>query len=205
MLVVTILRNQSCVFVRAQTGLIDEKDGLFAHDWIARTHHPLSQKVHVNRGGSLPRKPPNVYAKDVGPGKVYSTNEWEVVAATAEHVQPYLDSLAYRFETPGGSIVFTGDTQPCESVQKLATNADVMFCMCWDEQSIMDENGEHEGQCGTDGAATMAMNAGVKKLVLVHIGPHLSNQNVKNTSSKSISQIYDGEIVFADEIMSINI
>ena len=186
-------------------GILDRDDGIFAHDWIARINHPLSQKVHLNRGGTLPRKPPSVHAKDIGPGKVYSTNEWEVVAATAEHVQPYLDSLAYRFETPGGSIVFTGDTQPCESVQQLAANADVMFCMCWDEQTIMNKNGEHEGQCGTDGAAIMAMNAGVKKLVLVHIGPHLSDPNVKSISARSLSQIYDGEIVFADELMSINI
>ncbi len=186
-------------------GILDKDEGVFAHDWIARINHPLSQKVHVNRGGSLPRKPPNVFAKDISPGKVYSTNKWEVIAATAEHVQPYLDSLAYRFETPDGSIVFTGDTQPCESVQKLATEADIMFCMCWDEQSIMDQNGEHEGQCGTEGAVTMAANAGVKKLVLVHIGPHLSDPIVKNRNANSLSNLYDGEIVFADEMMSIKI
>ena len=37
------------------TGILDESEGLFAHDWIARVNHPLSQKVHTNRGGSLPR------------------------------------------------------------------------------------------------------------------------------------------------------
>ena len=150
-------------------GILDEKDGLFAHDWIARVNHPLSQKIHVNRGGTLPRKPPNVIAKDVGPGKVYTAKNWEVYAAPGEHVQPYLDSLAYRFETPDGSIVFTGDTQPCDSVTNLANNADMMLCMCWDEQSVMDETGESSGQCGTEGAAAMAQEAGVKRLVLVHI------------------------------------
>ena len=184
-------------------GILDKEEGLFAHDWIARVNHPLSQRIHVNRGGTLPRKPPHVQAKDVGPGKVHSGKDWEVTAASAEHVQPYLDSLAYRFETPNGSIVFTGDTQPCESVETLAHEADMLLCMCWDEQSVMDESGEAGGQCGTEGAAKMAQRAGVKKLVLVHIGPHLSQDEVKTRSVNELSKIYEGEIVFADEMMSL--
>ena len=184
-------------------GILDKEEGLFAHDWIARVNHPLSQRIHVNRGGTLPRKPPYVQAKDVGPGKVHSGKDWEVTAASAEHVQPYLDSLAYRFETSNGSIVFTGDTQPCESVETLAHEADMLPCMCWDEQSVMDESGEAGGQCGTEGAAKMAQSAGVKKLVLVHIGPHLSQDEVKTRSVNELSKIYEGEIVFADEMMSL--
>ena len=190
---------------RITEGILDKEEGLFAHDWIARVNHPLSQRIHVNRGGTLPRKPPYVQAKDVGPGKVHSGKDWEVTAASAEHVQPYLDSLAYRFETPNGSIVFTGDTQPCESVQTLAHEADMLLCMCWDEQSVMDESGEAGGQCGTEGAAKMAQNAGVKKLVLVHIGPHLSQDEVKTRSATELSKIYEGEIVFADEMMSLEL
>ncbi|MCH2508464.1 MAG: MBL fold metallo-hydrolase, partial [Dehalococcoidia bacterium] len=117
------------------SGILDETSGLFAHDWIARVNHPLSQKIHVNRGGTLPRTPPNVLAKDIGIGKVFSSDQWEVVTAPAKHVQPYLDSLAYRFNTPDGSVVFTGDTEPCDSVIELAKDADLMLCMCWDEQS----------------------------------------------------------------------
>jgi len=190
---------------RITKGILDKEEGLFAHDWIARVNHPLSQRIHVNRGGTLPRKPPYVQARDVGPGKVHSGKDWEVTAASAEHVQPYLDSLAYRFETPNGSIVFTGDTQPCESVQTLAHEADMLLCMCWDEQSVMDESGEAGGQCGTEGAAKMAQNAGVKKLVLVHIGPHLSQDEIKIRSATELSKIYEGEIVFADEMMSLEL
>ena len=86
-------------------------------------------------------------------------------------MQPYLDSLAYRLDSSHGSIVFTGDTQPCDSVVELARGADLMLCMCWDDQEVMQENGEAEGQCGTTGAARMAQEAGVKRLAVVHIGP----------------------------------
>ena len=80
-------------------GIIGE-DGVFAHDWKARVSHPASQQVHVNRGGTLPRKPPEVLAKDVEPGRIFSGRDWEMTSARAEHAQPWLDSLAYRIDSP---------------------------------------------------------------------------------------------------------
>ncbi len=187
------------------TGILDPDEGLFAHDWKARVGHPLSQRIHVNRGGTLPRKPPEVNAKDVGPGKVYSGKDWEVTAAPAEHVQPFLDSLAYRFDTTDGSVVFTGDTQPCESVIELAKNADVMLCMCWDDQEIMDQDGEASGQCGTLGAARMAQAAGVKKLVLVHVGAHLSQHGPMEKGIGDVREVYHGRLLFSNELMSFEV
>ena len=168
-------------------------------------HVPTSHRVFVNRGGTLPRKPPEVAAKDVGPGKVFSGRDWEVSAAPAEHVQPYLDSLAYRVNTPDGSIVFTGDTQPCESVIELARDADALLCMCWDNQETMDQNGEGNRQCGTTGAAKMAQEAGVGKLVLVHVGPNLSTHGPMEKGIGDIKSIYDGEVIFSDELMSFDV
>jgi len=111
--------------------------GAFESDWQARVNHPYSQQVFVNRGGTLPRIPPAPKAKDVGVGEVASGKDWQVTAAVAEHCQPYLDSLAYRVDTPEGSVIFTGDTQPCDTVRDLARDAGMMLCMCWDEQSVM--------------------------------------------------------------------
>ena len=181
-------------------GILDESIGLFAHDWIARVSHPLSQRIHEIRGGSLPRKPPQVEATDIGPGPVFKAANWSVNSAPAKHGQPYLDSLAYRSDTADGSIVFTGDTEPCSSVIELAKDADLMLCMCWDEQSNMSDNGENEGQCGTVGAAEMAQAANVKKLALVHIGPNLSNPAVMDSAKSDISDIFSGEIIFANEL-----
>jgi ribonuclease Z len=185
--------------------ILDEKEGAFAHDWKARVNHPVSQRVYMNRGGVLPRRPPNVLARDVGPGNVLSGKGWEVTAAPAEHVQPYLDSLAYRFDTPDGSIVFTGDTQPCQSVVELARDADVMLCMCWDDQERMEQTGEAAFQCGTTAAARMAQDAGVKKLVLVHIGPHLSQHGPMEKGIGDVKKLYDGQVLFSDELMSFEV
>ena len=181
------------------------EDGAFSHDWKARVNHPLSQRVYVNRGGTLPRKPPDVLARDIGPGPVWSGPDWQMTAAPAEHVQPYLDSLAYRLDTSQGSIVFTGDTQPCASVVDLARGADLMLCMCWDDQEVMLQNGEAEGQCGTTGAARMAQEAGVKRLAVVHIGPHLATHGPMEKGIGDIKAIYDGSLIFADELSTLDL
>ena len=49
----------------------------------------------------------------MGAGKV-NGQDWEVSAVQADHVQPKLDSLAYQVDSTEGSVVFTGDTVPCE-------------------------------------------------------------------------------------------
>ena len=185
---------------------LDKEEGIFAHDWIARVSHPLSQRIHVNRGGTLPRKPPVVYSRDIGPGTVKTADKWEVTAAPAEHVQPYLDSLAYRLDIKGGkSIVFTGDTQPCDSVTELARDADVMLCMCWDDQEVMAADGESYGQCGTTGAGRMAEAAGVKKLVLVHMGPHIAQHGPLEKGLGDIREVYNGQVIYAEELMKLEV
>lgn len=201
--------NQLQVFGPSPTeklteGLIGE-EGVYSHDWRARVNSPLSQHVFVNRGGELPRKPPDIAAKDVEPGRVYAGNDWDVTAAPAEHVQPWLDSLAYRLDSSQGSIVFTGDTQPCRSVVDLARDADVMVCMCWDDQALMEENGESPGQCGTTGAAEMAQEAGVGTLILSHIGPHLSSHGPREKGIGDIARRYEGRVIFAEELMTLEV
>ena len=183
--------------------LLDEEEGAFAHDWIARVNHPGSQRVYELRGGTLPRRPPSVTARDISPGKVYSGPDWEVTADVAEHVQPWLDSLAYRVDTPDRSIVFTGDTRRCRTVAELARDADVMLVSCWDHQDRMDRQGETPtGISGTVEAAKLAQEAGVKKLVLVHIGPGLAGHGDMEKGIADVKAIYDGEVIFAEELMS---
>ncbi|HIM62569.1 MAG TPA: hypothetical protein EYM42_07525 [Dehalococcoidia bacterium] len=164
-----------------------------------------TQRVFVNRGSVPPRMPPAPNAKDIGVGEVASGKNWQVTSALAEHAQPWLDSLAYRVDTPEGSVVFTGDTQPCDTARELARDADMMLCMCWDDQAVMESVNESEGQCGTTGAAQLAQDAGVKKLVLIHMGPSLSKDTPFERHVDEMTRMYDGEIIFSEELMRIEV
>lgn len=180
-------------------------DGAFSHDWKARVGNPVSQRVHVNRGGSLPRSEPCFDVNDVGPGRVIEHNHWTVTAARANHDEPLLESLAYRVDTDEGSIVFAGDTGPCESVARLAYGADSLVANCWDHQETMERNGEAPGQTGTLDAAKLALESGVKKLILAHTGPQLSRAGSREKSIGDIARIYQGEIVFGEELMDLEL
>lgn len=187
-------------------GIMDEDEGVFSHDWYARVHFPISQNVYVNRGGTLPRDPPVVYSRDIAPG-VFLTNErWKITCASTVHVQPYLDSLAYRVDTASGkSIVFSGDTEPCDSLIDLAQNADIMLANCANNQSILEDQGLDSGQSGTIAAARMAHAANVKTLVLTHMGPTFATHGPLEKGLGEIHQHYDGNLVFAEEMMKLEI
>jgi len=179
--------------------------GAFSLDWRARVGAPVSQSVHANRGGSLPRPEPSLDVTDVGPGPVYEGNGWRVSAARVHHVEPWLQSLAYRVDMEGGSIVFAGDTGPCGTLDRLAVGADVLVVNCWDHQGTMDENGEAPGQTGTLDAANMALNAGARKLILTHTGPQLNVPGKKERGIADIASLYHGEIIFGEELMRIDL
>ena len=68
----------------------------------------------------------------------------------------------------------------------------------------MNQTGEATGQCGTTGAAEMAQEAGVKKLVLVHMGPSLSAQAPFQHANSAMQRIYQGEIIVSMELIRIH-
>ena len=187
-------------------GILDETDGVFSHDWNARVNHSLSQRIHVNRGGQLPRPKPVVDAYNIDAGSTIQGDGWRITTALPKHMQPHLDSIAYRVDTSDGkSVVFTGDTEPCESVVDLARDADLMLCMCVDDQEELKAQGIEAGQCGTVAAGKMAQDAGVERLALVNIGPRLARHGGMEAGIGDISQVFDGEIIFTHEIMEISL
>lgn len=179
------------------------QEGAFSHDFRARIEAPASQRVFVNRGGKLPRLWPQVDARNVESGWEFEDNRWSATCADAVHVQPYLDSLAWRLNTEECSIVFTGDTEPCDSVRELAEGADVLVAMCWDHQDQMVCDCEDTGQMGTTGAGRLAEEAGVKNLVLVHSGPNLDRIGGLERAVGDVREVYKGKVFFGKELLSL--
>ena len=180
------------------------EDGAFCHDWKARVGHPGSQKVFSNRGGSLPRPAPIVDAYDIEPGEILQTNHWTVTAARAKHVDPFLDTFAYRVDSEYGSVVFTSDTGFCESVIELSKGARTIIVNCWDHQEAMDA-AIIEIIAGTLVAAKLARDAGAKTLILAHQGSNLCRPGSREKAIADISKVFRGEIIFSKELMTIDL
>ncbi len=176
--------------------------GAFGHDWQARIHHPLSQLAHTDRGGVLPRRPPDVRARDVAPGPVSQGPDWTVTCARAEHVQPWLESLAYRVDYAGGSVVITGDTRPCDTLRELATGADTLVFVVVGIQAEIDGTPLGDAMCGTQGAGILAAEAGAQRLVLVH-NRRLAAPGLRERAIVDVARVFAGEIVFGEELLTL--
>ena len=180
-------------------------DGAFADDWKARVGAPVSQSVHKNRGGSLPRPEPTLEVTDVEAGEVFQHGQWRVTALQVHHVEPWLQSLAYRIDSDRGSIVFAGDTGPCAQFNDFAKGANVFVANCWNHQKTMDKDGEAPGQTGTLDAARFARDSGADLLILTHTGPTLCQPGSRERAIGDIAAIYKGEIVFGEEGMVLDL
>jgi ribonuclease BN (tRNA processing enzyme) len=181
------------------------EEGAFVDDWTARVKHPTSHAVFVNRGGEMPRPAPEWNVNDIAAGDVVEEDNFTVTACHAQHVQPWLKSLAFRVETDDGTIFFAGDTEPHEQIAELSKGSDVFVANCWNHQEIMDVDGEGPAQTGTMDAAMMASQAGADTLVLTHTGATLCEPGSMEKGIADIRQGYDGEIVFGQELMALNL
>ncbi len=96
-------------------------------------------------------------------GNRWSGADWKLKTAPVEH-NP--ESIAYRLEAGGKSVVFSGDTGPCDSLIELARRADLLVC----EASFPEEMALPK-HLTPSRAGEVARRAGVKKLLLTHIYP----------------------------------
>ena len=121
------------------------------------------------------------------PGPVIQDNNVKVTSALVQH-PPVTPALAYRFDFPDRSIAFSGDTVALEAVAQMAKGADVLVHEAMDFPAIevFVRQQIAAGAAGTveaamahmradhtsaEDAGRIAQEAGVKTLVLSHIGP----------------------------------
>ena len=100
------------------------------HGLRAMTEHILAawaEDIDVRTNG-LEKRTPGGYRVDVhqvGPGVVYDSGGVRVTAFAVEH-GTWREAYGYRFDTPGRSVVISGDTKPSENLVRAAAGADVL-------------------------------------------------------------------------------
>ena len=114
-----------------------------------------------------------------------------------------MDSLAYRIDSDEGSIVFSGDTRPCDSLTELAKDVDllVMECIRLKDDPAHEVAGDYE--TSTVGAGQTATDAGAKKMLLVHQSLSLEEPEAHTQAIGEVRSAYDGPTIWANEMTEV--
>ena len=143
-----------------------------------------------------PMEPVEIYPLD--------DNGVRVMAILVQHA-PVFPAVAYRFDTPSGSAVFSGDTGPCDNLVRLAQGADYLVHEVIDVDFIAnlvkklpnrDNIIKHltESHTSPEDAGRIARRAGVSTLVLSHLVPG-DSEIPESTWEARASAEFDGEVV----------
>lgn len=137
----------------------------------------------------------------------------KVTAAVVEH-PPVRPAFAYRFDTPGRSIVLSGDTAPSESLVALARGADVLvheviYTPAIDRLVANEPHAQRLRQhlvashTPTTEVGRIAAAAGVKTLVLTHFVPGDDASITDAMWTEGVGVHFKGEVVVGKDLMVI--
>ena len=176
-------------------------DGIYGPDIRARTEHRSSLDVFEARGGKLPRKRPAPRVTEIHAGSIVEGNGWKLTVGHAQHVQPYLECLAFRLDGKEGSICYTGDSGPSDTIVDLARGCDILIHMNH-YFSGTEPSEAYRAACGNHrDNALIAKRAGVKTLVLTHLLAQIDRPGVREQIVHEIRQVFDGRVIWGRDLM----
>jgi ribonuclease BN (tRNA processing enzyme) len=151
-----------------------------------------------------------VHARElVGPGAVLSGPPLRVTCAKVSHHT--VPALAYRFDGPGRSIVYSGDTAPSGALVRLARGADVLVHEAMLESAIdriADRNAttlrEHllKSHTTTEQLGRVAAEAGVGTVVLTHLVPAFPDL-IDAMWEAGVRHHFKGRVIVGRDLMEI--
>jgi ribonuclease Z len=190
--------------LRRIANLLFGPEGVYGPDLQARTRHPLSQRIHQLRGGPMPRTLPALDIRELDEGDAVACDHWTVTTGPARHVQPYLASLSYRIQTLSASVVISGDTRPLPEFVEFARDADVLVHMAMDLQDDIDRWPEIATSCtGAAGAARIAAQANVKRVVLVHLDTTADDPDRQDAMLAEARAEFTGDVILGEDFLEI--
>lgn len=195
------------------------EDGAFQADIRARAQYR-------QRAESMAMVRPAVH--EFSPGVVLDDGMVKVTAEYVDHIpSDVLHCFGFRIEAAGKVIAFSGDTKPCESMLRLARDADLLIHECTFPEEALEFRrrtniGTYAHTSPTE-LGKLATKAHVKRLVATHFG-HFDTTNpvLKRTLAnhmpielvgpqfmesvvRDIRAHYDGPLAMAHDLMRIDL
>ena len=113
----------------------------------------------------------------------------EGLTLSALPVLHLVPTIGLRMEFKGErTVTYSCDTEPCETLAKLASQADVL---------LQEAAGEAKGHTSPAQAGRLAAGAGVKKLMLIHYDSRIAEETLLAAASSE----FKGEVVLAKDMM----
>lgn len=100
--------------------------------------------------------------------RAFESDSWFVSATPATHSVPTL-GLRFKCLASGGTVAYSSDTEPSGKIAMMAREADIL---------VHEATGEGPGHSSSRQAARIAAEAGVGRLLLVHLPPALPETDV---------------------------
>jgi ribonuclease BN (tRNA processing enzyme) len=187
----------------ADEGRSDVTANIVVHE-VGVAHHDYRPDIDLGvaaSGSSIAAAAPPMDPVEIHP---CDDNGVRVTAILVQHA-PVFPALAYRFDTPSGSVVFSGDTGPCDNVVRLAQGADYLVHEVIDLDFVSDRVAKLPNRDGIinhlsashtspEDAGRIAARAGVKTLVLSHLVPGDSEIPEEAWEARAAST-FDGNVV----------
>jgi len=123
-------------------------------------------------------------AKQLGipPGRLYSKlQNGETIEYKGKKITP---EMVIGPKRKGRSIVYSGDTRPCESVLELAKECDILIHEGMVDDNLRDKANEY-GHSTITQAAEIAKKANVGRLFIVHISPRYTLEDTPILEEKA--------------------
>jgi ribonuclease BN (tRNA processing enzyme) len=170
--------------------------------WVEDVHTPPLEMIEVH--------------ELLAAGPVMEDENVKVISVLVEH-PPVKPAFAYRFDFPDRSIAFSGDTMALDAVAQMAKGSDVLVHEAVDFPAIesfmrrqiaaglpqkLEDSMAHmrRDHTSAEDAGRIAQQAGVKTLVLSHIGPPgVTDESWHNAAGK----YFKGEIIVGRDLMVI--
>jgi ribonuclease BN (tRNA processing enzyme) len=126
-----------------------------------------------------------------------------VKAVGVAHFGPQLVSYGFRLDSPAGSFVYSGDSGPCASMERLAQDCDVLVHMCHYISGTQLCEEFAESCMGHLELARLGAKAAVKTLVISHVTEQIDQPGVRERILREMSAIYPGNLIFGEDRMEI--
>lgn len=124
-------------------------------------------------------------------GVVFSNDDLTVTALPVQHG---IETLAFKFVADGKTLVFSGDTAPCDNIVEIAKDADVLVIEC----SFPESSGIKKGHCIPSQVGEIAATARAKKIILTHLFPVCKGK--EEEIIEEVKKHYNGEVFIANDL-----